>query len=291
MKKLFNQIKGFLKSVLIKLRLYKYARQIRMLPYRNIKTHSSTINGITVQFNTSDELSNSWFFPRYSKGRVHEKIITEMLISTLQTATCFVDVGTFLGWYTCIASKHMPNGKVIGFEMDNISYSLLQENLTLNNCPNVEAYNVAVSNVAEEVRYQRNIKRLAGLHIQVDLEEKSSEELLSVDSVVLDDFLMSRGIVPDVIKIDVEGAEMNVLQGMMQILQLHRPKLFLEIHPFNLPHFGTSTYEILSLLIDHGYEIVEIESMRSQHSQGDLVPLNAESLVEENTMLYAVAMD
>ena len=89
-------------------------------------------------------------------------------------------------------------------------------------------------------------------------------------------------------KIDVEGAEFNVLKGMTRILREQPPVLFLEIHPTYLKRFGSSTRELLAFLIGFGYRIVQIESMREDEHALHLTPLTADSVIESNDMLYAV---
>jgi len=286
-----------LKSALQRLGLYKQALTIRRLlepkrlPYRFIRKYATTIKGVTVEFSTDNEYSNSWFFPRYKGGRIHEKIVTEMIVEALHTAKCFVDVGTHLGWYTCLASKHMPHGVVYGFEMDDLFFGLLKKNLAINNCSNVEAYNLAVFDSTGVVNYKRDSNRYSsGFRLQTNTTDEEAIGIESVESVALDDFLQTKGVVPDVIKVDVEGAEMNVLMGMKQILRNHKPILFLEVHPSILRDFNTSISEILSLLMELNYNVFEIENMRNQESEGQLTPLLQEAVIEDNTMLYATAV-
>jgi FkbM family methyltransferase len=209
-------VKTPIKSILQHLGLYEYALQIATLPYRNIKRFTATLNDVTVQFSTEDEYSKSWFFPRYAAGRIHEKVVTEMLVEALQCAKCFMDVGAHLGWYTCIAAKHMPYGSVYGFEMDDLSFILLEQNIAINNCTNVEVYNVAVSDFPGVVSYKRDTKRPnPELRLQANTKGEKSVGSVSVNSVILDEFSKSKGIVPDVIKVDVEGAEMKKLRGQI----------------------------------------------------------------------------
>lgn len=296
MKSFAQLVKEPLKLTLQHLGLYKYVLQIRRFlerkPYRNIKRFTVTLNDVTVQFSTEDEYSNSWFFPRYAGGRIHEKIVTEMLVEVLNGAKCFVDVGTHLGWYTCVAAKHMPYGTVHGFEMDDLNFALLKQNLAINDCSNVEVHNVAVSDSPGVVSYKRDIKRPSPMfHLQARTKDEKSVGFVSVNSVTLDDFLKTKGVVPNVIKIDVEGAEMNVLRGMRQTLCKYKPILFLEIHPANLHNFNTSTYAILSLLIENNYKVFEIKHMRNQESKGGLKPLLKDSMIEGNTMFYATTVE
>lgn len=282
-------------SALTHLGLARNARQIREVlrgrsHYRSIKTFSTAINGVSVQFSTEDEFSNSWFYPRYTGGRIHERKVTLLLLQLLQSAKCFVDVGANLGWYTCLASRSMPDGRVYGFEMDDLNYALLEKNVKLNKCTNVEIHNVAVSDVSGVVSYRRENRRpSATFRMEPDKAEKHLPELASVHSITLDEFFESQSAVPDVVKIDVEGAEMYVLNGMKHILRDNKPILLLEVHPLWLRQFNSSIPEILSALMENGYKVFEIRSMRDQQAEPSLKPLSRASALRENTMLYARA--
>ena len=210
-----------------------------------------------------------------------------MLVASLHSARCFMDVGTHLGWYTCMAAKHMPDGNVYGFEMDDFSYGLLKQNVAINELTNVEIFNVAVSDSSDVVSFKRDTKYPDTLHMETSKDDGKSAESVSVNSVKLDEFLESKGCVPDVIKIDVEGAEMKVLKGMTKTLIDHKPTMFVEVHPQNLAYFGTSMSYILSFLLRNGYNIAEIENHRNLGSDNQLRPLQKDSMLRENTMVYA----
>jgi len=291
-----QSLRDGLKSGLRRVGLYDHALRMRRLldpkrmPYRFIRKYKTTIKGVAVEFSTRDDYSNSWFFPRYAGGRIHERAVTDKMVNEFQNSKCFVDVGTHLGWYTCLAAKHMPNGIVYGFEMDDMFFHLLKKNVALNKCDNVEAYNVAVFDSAGTVNYRREDNRYSpGFRLRTNTTNGSSNGVVSVQSVALDDFFQEEGVVPDLIKVDVEGAEMNVLMGMRNTLQAHKPVLFLEVHPSNLNDFDTSVTEILALLADANYEVFEIEDMRNQDARGQMTPLNRDAVMEDNTMLYATA--
>jgi FkbM family methyltransferase len=295
MKDIARPLKKVLKPILLQLGLYKYVPRFREIRgnlekrwYRSIKKYTATLNGVTVQFSTEDEYSNDWFFPRYAGGRIHEKTVTGMIVEALRGKHCFVDVGTNLGWFTCLASKIIPNGNIYGFEMDDLNFALLQKNISLNKCNNVECINMAISESSGDLTYKREIDRPdAGFRLEPGEGAGHLAGFVSVKSVTLDDFLEKRGITPEVIKIDVEGAEMNVLRGMRRTLEKTMPVLFLEVHPEQLHNFNTSTSEIINILISNKYNIFEIESMREQVSEAHLRPLSRDSIVERNSMLYA----
>ncbi|MDH5233056.1 MAG: FkbM family methyltransferase [Gammaproteobacteria bacterium] len=152
---------GIIKLLLRKtglLPFFRWTKNSLFSPNKRLKKLSrfkTTIGGHDIQFSTEDEYSNNWFYPRYVGGRIHEKNVTNTLIKELASAQCFVDVGTNLGWYTCVASKALPHGKIYGFEMDQLNFDLLKKNIELNECQNVEIFNYAVSDAPGEVVYQR----------------------------------------------------------------------------------------------------------------------------------------
>lgn len=296
MRNIAQTLRDHLKSSLKYLGLYDYVLKLRYLidingkKYRDIKIFTVTMNGKDVHFSTDDQYSNSWFFPRYAGGKVHEKKVTEMLIGSLDGAKCFVDVGTNLGWYTCLACKHMPQGVVYGFELDDFNFSLLKKNLAINSCSNAEVHNIAVSDSTGLVSYMRDSKRPSPCFVlHSDAMDHNRRGLVSVKATSLDDYLESKEFTPDVIKIDVEGAEMNVLRGMERIIKNVKPILFLEVHPNVLPSFNTSPSAIVALLIETGYQVFEIENMRAHDSTAQLKALAQDANLEKNTMLYAVA--
>jgi FkbM family methyltransferase len=78
---------------------------------------------------------------------------------------------------------------------------------------------------------------------------------VAVEAVRLDDLVQDKGFrKPSLVKIDVQGAEMLVLQGAPDILGLAGPALFVELHEEGLQRFGASVSAILDYLSRYGYE-------------------------------------
>lgn len=280
MKNPIRLIKGFL----WRHGLYSYASR----KYRHLHRFTFKRDALEVQFHTDDEYSNSWFFPRFAGGKKgHEHKVTDLILDSLGGSQCFLDVGANLGWFTCIVAKHLPQGQVYGFEMDGSNFAVLQRNVALNACGNAQVFHQAVAESSGTRYYDRPAARPSPMYQLASGGGATGKSMVAVETIALDDFCARTGVKPDVIKIDVEGAEMNVLRGMQRLLAEVRPVIFMELHPYHLPKFQTSAAEVVKFLTDRRYELSEVVKMRDFGSATDLKPITADSVLTKNTMLYA----
>ena len=274
---------------------YAYRRKVRRLlnpkgynQFRHLTTFTAEIENRTVRFATDDEFSNNWFFPRYLGGKIHEPGVAAQMVEDLRQSRCFVDVGANFGWYSCFGALHMSTGQVYGFEMDELNFDLLRKNIKLNGLVNCEVHHCAVSDRTGTVRYRRPIGVPSpGYRIASIEEEGVSDRYASVESVTLDQFFRSRDSRPDLVKIDVEGAEEGVLAGMDQILSEDRPVLYIEVHRKGLAAFGQTPDDLIARVMRYGYQLFEIEEMESEHGPRTLRDLAVGSELRQKTMVLA----
>jgi FkbM family methyltransferase len=259
----------------------------RRWPYRKVRSLRFAVDGREVEFGTDDPESHWWFFPRYAHGRLHEPQVTLALCAALRGAHCFADVGANLGWYTCVAAAHLPAGRVHAFEMDAENFALLAENVRRNGFANVEANHVAVADRPGTLSYRRPPGALrAAFRLTAPHGAPQPGEEVRVTGIRLDDYFDARGERPDVVKLDVEGAELEVLHGMKKILD-SRPVLFIEVHRAGLASFGHGVSDVLEFLLERGYVLRELESMHRARAGGATRALAPDSPLCENTMLRA----
>jgi len=137
---------------------------------------------------------------------------------------CVWDVGAHVGLYTLTAARRVtPRGAVVAFEPVPANAAVLDRHLTLNACDWVQVVRMAVTDHVGHVR----------MH-----EDRSSSECrvdpdgtLEVPSTTLDAWHAAHGgPLPDIIKIDTEGAEAAVLRGGAGVIQQARPRLYLALH-------------------------------------------------------------
>ena len=262
--------------------------------YGAIDRFHVNVRGMELDFCTEESYSRHWFFPRLESGRIHEEPVTLLLMEVLEEAHCFVDVGANIGWYTCVASKRMPEGVVYGFEMDEFNCEILERNLAANGCANVRVVHAAATDEPGRASYLRYAKRpssnfrLYGAEVwRKDGVAGSSGETVFVDAIRLDHFFRDREDAPDVVKIDVEGAEMLVLRGMTEILDRRPPILFVEVHPEELVDFGSSAEEVIAFLIHRGYRLFEIARSGQTGAEEKLGELDKTTRPDHTLMVYA----
>jgi FkbM family methyltransferase len=139
-----------------------------------------------------------------------------------------VDVGTYIGRYTLLGSKYVGNtGMVIGIEADFSNYQKTQRNVRINNAKNVVLIWSAASNHDGKARLYQAEK--SGRHSLIDARSRYQD----VPCNTVDNLLNELGVSKvDWLKIDVEGAEMMVLEGSNKTLAMNEKlKLLIEIHP------------------------------------------------------------
>jgi FkbM family methyltransferase len=146
-----------------------------------------------------------------------------------------VDVGAHAGHYTLISSKRVgQNGKVIAIEADPTNFEILNRNIQLNGLTNVIPLNYAAYSKQTKLKLYLPVEE-SGFSIYNTImvnRAKPEEKFIEVNANTLDYLLQQNGIrYANWIKIDVEGAEFEVLKGTINILSNSvNIVLFVEIH-------------------------------------------------------------
>ena len=158
----------------------------------------------------------------------HELEVQRTITESLSRGSVFWDVGAHCGFFSCLAGRHVgPEGSVVAFEPVPQNNARLRAAIRLNRLDNVVVRSDAVGansgTVALHARDENNTMWTLA-------PEPGSSAQLVVSSVTLDDELERSGRAPDVVKVDVEGAEVAVLAGAAKLLTNHAPLLIMEFH-------------------------------------------------------------
>jgi len=153
------------------------------------------------------------------EGAVHSAFVGEA-----RRARVVYDVGANVGFYTLMAARHIPEGgRVIAFEPVNRNVSFLMRHLRLNELSNVEVRCVALADVSGRTSFMTGSSALEG---RLDSEGASMVEVTTLDELTASAQVPD----PDFVKIDVEGAELRVLNGGQATITRARPAILLATH-------------------------------------------------------------
>lgn len=173
---------------------------------------------------------------------------------------CVLDVGAHIGLVTLPMSSAIGDGgRIFAFEPAAANLERLRAHLVLNQVSNVEVVDALVgADDRESVPFFEQ-RRAAGQNSVVVKKNPESYFETQRRQVSLDRFCGARGIAPDVIKIDVEGGEIGVLEGARETLGRHRPQIFLSVHPAELGLLGHTTADITRLVDELGYDCGDVD--------------------------------
>jgi len=167
----------------------------------------------------------------------------------LKEGMTFLDLGAYRGYYTLLASKLVgEKGKVFAFEPEPENFAWLTMNLR--GKTNVNLIQKAVSNNVGTIKLFLSPSDSSTHRIyDVDGKRKSIE----VEVTTLDEFFKDKPYKIDLIKMDIEGAEMKALEGMTNIISKT------EFYPKALQESGCSPVEFLNKLIEYGFKLYLID--------------------------------
>jgi FkbM family methyltransferase len=182
-----------------------------------------------------------------------------------------LDVGAHIGLYTILGSKFVgPSGKVISIEPDPRNFQILVDNVKLNELTNIRAFNYAAYSQNTKMKLYLPEKETGYTIYNTLIPDRANraQQYLMVNVRTLDELITLSSVkVTDIkwIKIDVEGAELEVLIGASNIL-LHSRNIFvlIEIH-------STRLYQrIKELLSTYGFKI-EFEKWNREKAWGHVL--------------------
>jgi FkbM family methyltransferase len=208
------------------------------------------IDGQTFRF---DESLRRWAF-------ASELPMHRVLRAGLGSGSVYFDVGANFGQLAIPAAGWVaPGGQVHAFEPVPRHVALLERHKALNGSgAELRIIPAAVSNdPADDLAFEVPIEAVA-VEAGIRVSGPGLVETLRVKNLRLDDYCRAARVAPDIIKIDVEGAELEVPRGAEQTLRETLPVLVIEVHDFALPIFGTDASEVARFLQQLGYGAPEV---------------------------------
>jgi FkbM family methyltransferase len=169
-----------------------------------------------------------------------------------------LDVGSNVGAYTLMfATWAGPNGRVFAFEPDADARAGLVTHLALNQLSDrVEVIDAAMS--ADVGRARFAVHRYGG-GSSLAIDSLEAAAIVTVATESIDHFCETRGLRPNLIKIDVEGAELDVLKGARRTLAQPGVEVFVEFHPAVWAASGIGRADIVRELDAQGFVVESLD--------------------------------
>lgn len=188
--------------------------------------------------------------------------------------TTFLDIGALHGVFSLAFAAKDPNRRVLAIDSSPVAFSRLLYNISNNPFPNSEAMECAVSDTSGKIRMHYEWEHVVAAGTTGD------DGVIEVVSNSGDNICEEKQFFPDVIKIDVEGHEVKVLEGLQNVIRKCRPVIFLEIHPDRIVEEGSSVLELESTINELSYLAKAIN--------GESFPLHSirDLSVDERIVLY-----
>lgn len=186
---------------------------------------------------------------------------SQLMTTLLRPGMTVIDIGAHVGYHSLLAARVVGStGRVISFEPSPGNFDLLANNIRINGLSKIiHAENAALGDFSGELDLYLSSYNTGDHRIYSTLSDDDEifnagalRQSVRVAVMALDEYLGERDISKvDIVKIDVQGAEMGVLSGMKKTL-LRNPQLllFTEFWPHGLRRFGTEPQGLLSFLVD-----------------------------------------
>jgi len=245
-------------------KIIEYLRKKLLKNYLDIKTifgNNYTIlelgNGAKLRFRNVDQIGRALYF-----NRNFENNIVTHIVNNIHENDVVIDIGANIGYYTIqFAKKTSSKGKVLAIEPNPTMYKELLYNIKLNNYNNILLDDSALNDQKGSADFY--IPRIgkeghASLfpNVSFEVSEKIKVNLDTLDDI-LDKYQINK---VDLIKIDVEGAELSIFKGAKKLLSSKfKPKIYFECSEITCEAFGHNVIDVLKFLDDLDYLIKQID--------------------------------
>jgi FkbM family methyltransferase len=195
-------------------------------------------------------LNEAYFSPQH-----HEKDTLEHLPQLLRGAATFVDVGASLGQYTLFASRILRGGRILAVEADPLRHGELARNCerwSAESGNTISAvFAAAAGRDGDTAFFVTHSNVSGGLFPHPIAHQRVEWDEIRVPARTLD--TLCEGFSPDLVKIDVEGGELAVLQGARRLLRQGRTRFLVELHGWIDAEGRQVPREVRALMREHRY--------------------------------------
>ena len=168
----------------------------------------------------------------------------------------FVDCGCNYGFYSIFTASLSEKNEILSIEASKNTLEELIKNLNLNNLKNINFFNNAVSSVVgENVLYYESINdwESSQTHKNFKISSELTVDSITIDSLLKEYFLDDYNLV---IKLDIEGNEINAIKGALEVIKKSHPLIIIEFSKYTFENLDNIDY-LKNFLIKYDYSIFD----------------------------------
>lgn len=187
--------------------------------------------------------------------KIHEPLSTQLITKELKSGMTCLDIGSNIGYYVLLENKIIgKEGQVIAIEPSPYNFECLKKNLEFPENSRVTAYNFAAGDVDGEISFFVN-ERSNGCQVLNEGRKVPNRpgKIINVPIKTMDKFVEEENLKNiDFVRMDVEGYEYNIFQGMSKTIEKFHPIIQIEVHK---SHMGEEkTRKFLEFFKNLNYE-------------------------------------
>jgi len=189
--------------------------------------------------------------------KIYEPNQTKIVKKYVHEGDVVIDVGAHVGYYTLLMAQLVgKNGKVYSFEPDPVNFELLKKSVEINGFENVVLIQKAVSDTTEKIKLFLGDNDSAINRIY-DAKLGDAKKSIDVESITIDEYFKENDKLFNFIKIDSEGSEAKIINGMEKFLTKNRKLIMMtEFFPFLIKKSGDEPKQYLKSLENSGFELI-----------------------------------
>ena len=199
-----------------------------------------------------------WCFRAANSGQAfgkYENDIEADFVKLATSSSVFWDVGANVGWFSLLASKLSVTTKIFAFEPDPSNLEYLKKHKALNDFQSITIIEKALGAIVGDAHFNAS-------HQQGRLSDDG--DLLVMITTADDVIKTNEAFAPDVIKLDIEGGEVDFLEGAETLLRKYQPRFLLSAHGYQkrdqckekLTQYGYSIKELVSNSVNGDYVLL-----------------------------------
>jgi FkbM family methyltransferase len=203
---------------------------------------------------------NEIFRALFVRG-VYDPNLIIVVNALLKKGSVFIDVGANMGYFSLLASQVVgKDGKIFALEPSSRDFARLQDNIKTNNLQKIIfPLQLAISDKVSLVNLSIACEERSGLNTMgSEFSSKGTEkvEVQEVGSTTIDKFMNRKHIDKvNVLKLDIEGSEVDALRGAVNTIEKCRPAIMLGVNPVALNACGSSVDELQKIIKSMNYKI------------------------------------